>query len=89
MAGYELREYLLLKFGHQCAYRRDESPCDEYFEVEHIIVPKGKKQGVYVGKVAVRSSGNFNIVTAQGAIQGVSYHHCRSLHRADGYSITG
>src|SRR5262249_22198309 len=37
LAGYELREYLLLKFGHQCAYRRDESPCDEYLEAEHII----------------------------------------------------
>ena len=245
LAGYELREYLLLKFGHQCAYRRDESPCDEYLEAEHIIprsrggsnrvsnltiacrkhnrekgdataaeygfpevqaqakrplkdaaavnatrwalfnrlkgiglpvetgsggltkfnraqrglpkahwidaacvgrstpekldmarimplrvravghnsrqmcrmdkygfprtsakasrmvkgfrtgdlvkavVPKGKKQGVHVGKVAVRSGGSFNIVTAQGTIQGVSYRHCRSLHRADGYSITG
>jgi 5-methylcytosine-specific restriction endonuclease McrA len=245
LAGYELREYLLLKFGHQCAYRRDESPCDEYFEVEHIIprsrggsnrvsnltiacrkhnrekgnataaeygfpevqaqakrplkdaaavnttrwalfnhlksmglpvetgsggltkfnrtrrglpkahwidaacvghstpekldttkikplrvkavghnsrqmcrmdkygfprtsakatrtvngfrtgdlvkavVPKGKKQGVHIGKVAVRSSGSFNIVTAQGTIQGVSYRYCHSLHRADGYSITG
>ncbi len=245
LAGYELREYLLLKFGHQCAYRRDESPCDEYLEAEHIIprsrggsnrisnltiacrkhnrekgdataaeygfpevqaqakrplkdaaainatrwalfnrlkgmglpvetgsggltkfnrmqrglpkahwidaacvghntpeeldtakikpsrvravghnsrqmcrmdkygfprtsakssrtvkgfrtgdlvravVPKGKKRGVHVGKVAVRSSGSFNIVTAQGTIQGVSYRHCWSLHRADGYSITG
>jgi 5-methylcytosine-specific restriction endonuclease McrA len=245
LAGYELREYLLLKFGHQCAYRRDESPCDEYLEAEHIIprsrggsnrvsnlaiacrkhnrekggataaeygfpeveaqakrplkdatavnatrwamfnrlkgmglpvetgsggltkfnraqrglpkahwidaacvghgtpekldtakirplrvravghnsrqmcrmdkygfprtlakasrtvkgfrtgdlvkavVPKGKKQGVHVGKVAVRSSGSFNIVTAQGTIQGIGYRHCRSLHRADGYSISG
>jgi 5-methylcytosine-specific restriction endonuclease McrA len=244
LAGYELREYLLLKFGHLCAYRREGSPCDEYLEAEHIIprsrggsnrvsnltiacrkhnrekgdataaeygfpeveaqakrplkdaaavnatrwallnrlkaldlpvetgsggltkfnraqrglpkahwidaacvgestpekldtvkikplrvkavghnsrqicrmdkygfprtsakasrtvkgfrigdlikavVPKGRKQGVYVGKVAVRSSGSFNIVTAQGTIQGVNYRHCRSLHRADGYSIT-
>ena len=53
------------------------------------VVPKGKKQGIHVGKVAVRSSGSFNIVTAQGTIQGVSYRHCRSLRRADGYSITG
>jgi 5-methylcytosine-specific restriction endonuclease McrA len=245
LAGYELREYLLLKFGHQCAYQRDESTCEGYLEVEHItprsrggsnrvsnltiacrkhnlekddataaeygfpevqaqvkrplkdaaavnatrwalfnrlkgiglpvetgsggltkfnrrrrglrkahwidaacvghstpekldmakikplrvkavghnsrrmcrmdkygfprtsdkasrtvkgfrtddiikaVVLNGKKQGVYVGKVAVRSSGSFNIVTAQGTIQGVSYRHCRSLYRADGYSITG
>jgi HNH endonuclease len=243
LAGYELREYLLLKFGHLCVYRRDESPCDEYLEAEHIIprsrggsnrisnltiacrkhnlekgdataaeygfpevqaqakrplkdaaavnttrwalfnrlkgmglpvetgsggltkfnrtrrglpkahwidaacvghstpekldtakikplrvkavghnsrqmcrmdkygfprtsakasrtvkvfrtgdlvkavVPKGKKQGVHIGRVAVRSSGRFDIVTAQEKIQGVSYRHCRSLHRAEGYSI--
>jgi hypothetical protein len=37
LAGYELREYLLLKFGHQCVYQRDNSPCDEYLEAEHII----------------------------------------------------
>jgi 5-methylcytosine-specific restriction endonuclease McrA len=37
LAGYELKEYLLLKFGHQCAYRRDESPRDHYLQVEHII----------------------------------------------------
>jgi 5-methylcytosine-specific restriction endonuclease McrA len=37
LAGYELREYLLLKFGHQCSYQQDESPCDEYLEVGHII----------------------------------------------------
>src|SRR5262249_5401899 len=243
LAGFELREYLLLKFGHLCAYRRDSSPCDVYLEVEHIIprsrggsnrvsnltiacrkhnqekgaltaaecgfpeveahakkplkdaaavnttrwallnrlkgaglpvetgsggltkfnrvrrglpkehwidaacvghdtpekidttgikplrvkavghnsrqmcrmdkygfprtppkaartvkrfrtgelvkavVPSGKKQGVYTGKVAVRSSGSFNIVSAQGTIQGVSYRHCQSMRRADGYSI--
>jgi len=37
LGGYELREYLLLKFGHLCAYRRDNSPCDAWLEVEHII----------------------------------------------------
>jgi len=29
LAGYELREYLLLKFARLCAYRRDESPCGQ------------------------------------------------------------
>src|SRR5262249_25862035 len=50
------------------------------------VVPNGKKQGVHIGKVAVRSSGSFNVTTARGTIQGISYRHCRSLHRADGYS---
>jgi hypothetical protein len=52
------------------------------------VVPKGKKQGTHVGRVAVRSSGSFNIMTAQDTIQGISYRHCRVLHRADGYLIT-
>src|SRR5262249_30239757 len=46
------------------------------------VVPNGKKRGVHVGKVAVRSSGSFNIVTARGTTQGISYRHYRSLHRA-------
>jgi len=53
------------------------------------VVPKGKKQGVYAGRVAVRSSGSFNIATAQGTIQGIGYRHCWILHWADGYSIAG
>ncbi len=36
LAGYELKEYLLQKFNHQCAYQRVDSPCDEYLQVEHI-----------------------------------------------------
>src|SRR5262245_13936619 len=51
------------------------------------VVPEGKKKGVYVGKVAVRSSGSFNITTREGTIQGISYKHCQQLQRADGYSI--
>ncbi len=52
-------------------------------------VPNGKKQGIHVGKVAVRSSGSFNIKTAQGLIQGINHRHCRLLYRADGYLMTG
>ena len=48
-------------------------------------VPTGKKAGVYVGRVAVRASGSFNLQTAAGVVQGLSYRHCRVLQRADGY----
>ena len=50
------------------------------------VVPKGKKAGTYVGPVAIRASGNFNIKTKSGTIQGISYRHCKILHRADGYT---
>ncbi|GAB4516103.1 MAG: hypothetical protein OHK0046_20780 [Anaerolineae bacterium] len=50
------------------------------------IVTQGKKQGVYIGWVAVRSSGSFNITTSNGTVQGIRYHYCTPLHRSDGYS---
>ena len=33
-------------------------------------VPRGKKAGVYEGRVAVRASGSFNVRTARGVVQG-------------------
>ena len=49
------------------------------------VVPTGKKRGHYIGRVAVRASGWFNLQTASGVIQGISHKHCRRLQRADGY----
>jgi 5-methylcytosine-specific restriction endonuclease McrA len=50
-------------------------------------VTSGKKIGSYLGQVAVRSSGSFNVATAAGTIQGISHRYCRVIHRADGYGI--
>lgn len=50
------------------------------------VVPHGKKQGVYVGRVAVRSSGHFDITTANGTVQGISYRYCQLLQRNDGFT---
>jgi len=48
-------------------------------------VTTGKKVGIYTGRVAVRASGSFNLQTAPGVIQGISYRFCRILQRAEGY----
>ncbi len=50
------------------------------------VVTKGKKIGVYVGRVAVRVSGYFNITTGHGVVQGISYRNCLKLHGCDGYN---
>jgi hypothetical protein len=50
------------------------------------VVPKGTRQGTYVGRVAVRTSGSFNLTTWQGTIQGISHRWCILVARADGYS---
>lgn len=50
------------------------------------VVPGGKKTGTYLGKVAVRTSGSFNIATSHGTAQGINHRFCRLIARADGYS---
>ena len=50
------------------------------------IVPFGSKAGEYLGKVAVRSSGSFNIQTKTQVVQGIGYRYCHIIQRSDGYS---
>ena len=49
------------------------------------VVTQGKKIGTYIGRVAVRATGSFNIQTAMGLIQGIGYQHCQLMQRAEGY----
>lgn len=53
------------------------------------VVTTGKNIGVYGGRVAVRSTGRFNIVCDRGLVQGISYRCCEVLFRKDGYSYRG
>jgi hypothetical protein len=55
-------------------------------DIVKAVVTSGKKKGVYVGRVAVRASGFFNIATLTGTIEGINHRFCRPLHRVDGYS---
>jgi len=50
-------------------------------------VPTGKKQGLHIGRVAVRKNGYFNIQSESGAVQGISHKHCRIIQRSDGYNF--
>ena len=52
------------------------------------IVTTGKKAGAYLGRVAIRASGSFNIQTATGLIQGISHRFCSMIQRADGYGYS-
>jgi hypothetical protein len=51
-------------------------------------VPAGKKSGVHHGRLAIRASGNFNVTTSGGVIQGLSHRHMRLIQRADGYGYS-
>ncbi len=49
-------------------------------------VASGTKSGSYLGRVAVRVSGSFNIATRTATIQGVAARYCTVLQHTDGYS---
>jgi len=57
-------------------------------DIVRAVVTKGKKIGTYVGRVATRKSGSFNISTLGGLVQGISHKYCRFIHRKDGYAYT-
>jgi 5-methylcytosine-specific restriction endonuclease McrA len=52
------------------------------------VVTKGKRMGDYTGRVAVRASGNFNIQTGSGLVQGVAHRYCTVVQRGDGYGYS-
>ncbi|MBW2099305.1 MAG: RRXRR domain-containing protein [Deltaproteobacteria bacterium] len=55
-------------------------------DIVKAIVTKGKKVGTYIGRIAVRASGSFNIKTGKDIIQGISWKYCKLLQAADGYA---
>lgn len=50
-------------------------------------IPKGKYEGVYLGRVAVRKNGYFDVKGTDGKrlCQGVSHKYCQLIQRADGW----
>lgn len=55
-------------------------------DIVKAVVPSGKKEGVHIGRVAVRSTGSFNISTKSGLVQGINHKTMKQIHRKDGYS---
>jgi 5-methylcytosine-specific restriction endonuclease McrA len=55
-------------------------------DIVKAVVTSGKKVGTYVGRVATRATGSFNISTTDGLIQGISHKYCKHIHKKDGYS---
>jgi hypothetical protein len=53
-------------------------------DIVRAIVSTSKKQGTHIGRVAVRTTGSFNI----GKVQGIGWKYCQVLHHADGYSYS-
>jgi 5-methylcytosine-specific restriction endonuclease McrA len=75
------------KFGFPVRYvpRQKQVLKFQTGDIVKAIVTKGKKMGTYTGRVAVRTTGSFNISTFKGLIQGISHKYCKHIHRKDGY----
>jgi 5-methylcytosine-specific restriction endonuclease McrA len=76
------------KYGFPTRHRTNQKV---YFgfqtgDIVKSIVTAGTKIGEYVGRIAVRSSGSFNISTKLGLIQGISHKYCQIIHNKDGYN---
>lgn len=55
-------------------------------DIVKAVVTSGKKVGEYVGRIATRATGSFNISTQNGLVQGISHKACKHIHKKDGYS---
>lgn len=55
-------------------------------DIVKAVVTTGKKVGKYIGRIATRSTGSFNISTREKLVQGISYKYCKIIHKKDGYS---
>ena len=55
-------------------------------DIVKAVVLTGKKVGSYVGRVAVRKSGSFDIKTNGTTVQGISWRYCTKIHAVDGYA---
>ncbi|MDB9514214.1 RNA-guided endonuclease IscB [Kamptonema animale CS-326] len=56
-------------------------------DIVKAVVTSGKKIGTYVGRVAIRTSGSFNISVPE-LVSGINYKYCKTVHKKDGYSYT-
>jgi hypothetical protein len=56
-------------------------------DIVRAIVPTGKYVGTHVGRVAVRTTGYFDIKTASGLV-GANAKHCKIIQRGDGYGYS-
>lgn len=53
-------------------------------DIVHAIVPRGKNQGVHVGRIAVRKTGSMRI----GNADGINHRYCRIIQRDNGFKYS-
>lgn len=57
-------------------------------DIVKAVVTTGKKIGKYIGRIATRATGSFNISTKEEKVQGISHRFCKTIHKKDGYGYS-
>ena len=57
-------------------------------DIVKAVVPKGKNTGTYIGRVAVRHTGSFDIQLGNTKVTGVHWKYCHLLQLSDGYGYS-
>ena len=57
-------------------------------DIVKAVVNKGKKIGIYTGRVLCRASGSFDISTSFGRVAGINHKYCSHIHKKDGYQYS-
>ena len=80
----------LNKFGFPRGYltRQKRIKGFQTGDIVQAVLAVGVHAGTWIGRVAVRATGSFNIQTASGVRQGIGWKFCRVLQRADGYGYS-
>jgi hypothetical protein len=78
------------KFGFRRTKPKKKGNCFGFKTGDLIkaIVTKGKKEGIYIGRLAVTESGNFNVSTNSGIVQGINYRYCRLRQKNNSYNYS-
>jgi hypothetical protein len=77
------------KYGFPRGHRGRRKNCFGFQtgDIVKAVVPKGKYAGKWTGRVAVRTSGYFDLKDSSGKriCQGINHKYCRLVQRADGW----
>ena len=69
---------------------KHKTRCKEFFgcktgDIVKATLPTGKFAGTHVGRLIVRASGVFEMISATGKVSPVRHKYCKAIHRNDGY----
>jgi len=69
---------------------KHKTRCKEFFgcktgDIVQATLPTGKFAGTHVGRLIVRASGVFEMISATGKVSPVRHKYCKAIHRNDGY----